>query len=89
MNNFTKFTGNSCSGGSTCEFCKIIKSTFFKEQLRKTVSESGYCSNEARDVDCISCRELDAMLIASAKILERETYHPDFIDIYTTISHMY
>ena len=28
--------------------------------------------NEARDIDCICCRELDAMLIASAKIPERQ-----------------
>ena len=54
------------------EFCKIFKNTYFTEQLRTTVSESGFCNNEARDIDCICCRELDAMLITSAKIPERE-----------------
>ena len=53
-------------------FAKFLKNTFFTEQLRTTASGSGYCNNEARDVDCICCRELDAMLIASAKIPERE-----------------
>ena len=54
--------------GSTWEICKIFKNAFFTERLRTTVSKSGYCNNEARDIDCICCRELDAMLIASAKI---------------------
>ena len=45
---------------------------FFTEQLWTTASQSGYCSNEARDTDGIFCRELDAMLIASTKIPERK-----------------
>ena len=34
----------------------------------------GHCKNEAREIDCLSCREIevDAMLINSAKILQRE-----------------
>ena len=32
----------------------------------------GHCKNEARETDCLCCREVDAMLIASAKIPERE-----------------
>ena len=32
----------------------------------------GHCKNEARDIDCLYCREVDAMLIASVKIPERE-----------------
>ena len=27
-----------------------------------------HCKNEAREIDCLCCREVDAMLIASAKI---------------------
>ena len=30
------------------------------------------CKYEAREIDCLFCREVDAMLIASAKIPERE-----------------
>ena len=70
--NFTKLTRNSCDRANTCEFCKIFENTFFTEQIRTTASESGYCNNEARDIDCICCTELDAMLIATAKIPERE-----------------
>ena len=32
----------------------------------------GHCKNEARDIDCLCCREMDAMLIVSAKIPECE-----------------
>ena len=49
LQNFAKFTGNSCARGNTCEFCKIFKNTFFTEQLRMTASESGYCNNKVRD----------------------------------------
>ena len=49
-----------------------MKNTFFTEQLGTTASESEYCNDEARDIDCICCRELDPMLIASAKINECE-----------------
>ena len=32
----------------------------------------GHCKNEAREIDCLCCREVDAILIASAKISEHE-----------------
>ena len=32
----------------------------------------GHCKNEVRHKDCLCCREVDAMLIASVKILDRE-----------------
>ena len=32
----------------------------------------GYCKNEAREIDCVSCREVNAMLITLAKIPESE-----------------
>ena len=32
----------------------------------------GHCKYEAREIDCLCCREADAMLIALAKIPERE-----------------
>ena len=31
-----------------------------------------HCKNEAREVDCLCCREVDAVLLASAKIPEHE-----------------
>ena len=72
LKNLVKFTGNSCARGKICEFCKIFKSTLFTEQIRTTASESGYCNNEAKNIDCIFSRELGAMLIASAKIPQRK-----------------
>ena len=36
-----------------------------------------HCKNEARQIDCPYCREVDVMLIASAKILEsKESISP-------------
>ena len=35
-------------------------------------SKCRHCKNEAREIDCLCCREVNAMLIASAKIQERE-----------------
>ena len=32
----------------------------------------GHCKSETREIDCLCCREVNAMLIASAKIPERE-----------------
>ena len=32
----------------------------------------GHCKNEAREIHCLCCREVDAMLVASAKIPGRE-----------------
>ena len=32
----------------------------------------GHWKNEAREIDCICCREVNAVLIASVKISERE-----------------
>ena len=32
----------------------------------------GHCKNEAREIDCLCCREVNAMLIASAKIAKHE-----------------
>ena len=32
----------------------------------------GHCKNEAREIDCLCCRKVDPMLIASSKISERE-----------------
>ena len=86
-----KFTGNSCARGRTCEFCKIFKNTFFTEQLRTTASESGYCNYEARDIDCICCRELDQCLLLRLKSqsAREESHHPAFMGICPTISHTY
>ena len=32
----------------------------------------GHCKNEAREIDCLCCREVDAMFTASAKITDHK-----------------
>ena len=51
----------------------------------------GHCKNEARDIDCLCCREVDAIVIASAKIQEREgsispcRFHGQLPDCYSHV----
>ena len=47
----------------------------------------GYCKKEAREIDCLCCIEGNAMLIASAKFLEREGSISPFMSNFPTISH--
>ena len=49
----------------------------------------GHCKNEAREIDCLCCREVDVMLIASAKSRSAwETFHhAAFMDNYPTVSY--
>ena len=68
LQNVTKFTGNSCARGNTHEFCKIFKSNFLAEQFRTAASEMQILQEQSERY----CRELDAMLIVSAKIPKRE-----------------
>ena len=51
---------------------KFLRTPFLQNNSRRLLLKYEHCNNEARDIDCICCRELDAMLIASAKIPERE-----------------
>ena len=50
----------------------------------------GHCNNEAREIDCLYCRKVDAVLIASAKILEYEeaSRHAAFMGNSSTVGHM-
>ena len=69
LQNVTKFIGNSFARGNTYEFWKIFKNNFFTEQLQTTASKMRTLQQQS---ERCCCRELDAMLIASAKILKRE-----------------
>ena len=53
-------------------FAKFLRKPFLQNDSGRLLLKCRHCNNEARDIDCICCRELDAMLIASAKIPERE-----------------
>ena len=50
--------------------------------------KGGHCKNEAKEIDYLCCREVDAMLITSAKIPQCEgtISHPAFMGICPTIS---
>ena len=49
----------------------------------------GHCKTEAREIDCLCYREVNAMFIASDKIPEREgsSHHADFMGNCSTVSH--
>ena len=40
--------------------------------LYRTTLKCVHCKNEAREIDCLCCREVNAMLLASAKIPDHE-----------------
>ena len=47
-----------------------------------------HCKNDLKEIGCPCCRQVDVMLIASAKIPEREgPCHPAFIGNCTAITH--
>ena len=51
-----------------------------------TASEMRTLQKQAREIDCLCCREVDAMLIASAKILERKV---SILPSTVSVSHRY
>ena len=46
--------------------------SYEKELEILTLRKCRYRKNKSREIDCLCCREMDGMLIASAEILERE-----------------
>ena len=53
-------------------FGKFLRTNFLQNNSGRLFLKCRHCSNKARYIDCICCRELDAMLIASAKIPDYE-----------------
>ena len=53
-------------------FAKFLRRPFLQNNSRRLLPKCGHCKNEAREVDCHFCREVNAMLIALAKIPECE-----------------
>ena len=53
-------------------FAKFLRTPFLQNNSGRLLLKCRHCTNDVRDIDCICCRELDAMLIASAKLPERE-----------------
>ena len=52
-------------------FAKFLRKPFLQNDSGRLLLKCRHCNNE-RDIDCICCRELDAMLIALAKISDGE-----------------
>ena len=53
-------------------FAKFLRIPFLQNNSERLPLKCGHCKNKASEIDCLCCREVDAMLIALAKILERE-----------------
>ena len=43
-------------------FAKFLRTSFLQNNSGRLFLKCGHSNNEARDMDCICCRELDAML---------------------------
>ena len=46
----------------SANFAKFLRTSFLQNNSGRLLLKCGHFSNEARDIDCICCRELDAML---------------------------
>ena len=46
----------------SANFAKCLRTSFLQNNPGQLLLKCGYFNNEARDIDCICCRELDAML---------------------------
>ena len=53
-------------------FATFLKTRFLQNNSGQLLLKCGHCKNEAREIDCFYCREVDAKLFASAKFTERE-----------------
>ena len=53
-------------------FAKFLRTAFLQNNSGRLLLKCQHYKNKAREIDCLCCGELDAMLIASAKISERE-----------------
>ena len=52
-------------------FAKFLRTPFLQNNSGRLLLECRHRKNEAREIDCPCCREMDAMLIALVKIPER------------------
>ena len=53
-------------------FAKFLGTAFLQNNSGRLHLKCGHSKNEAREIDCLCYREVDVMLIASTKTLERE-----------------
>ena len=53
-------------------FAKFLRAPFLQNNSGRLLLKWGHCKTKAREIGCLCCTEVDAMLIASVKILEYE-----------------
>ena len=87
---FFKISQNSQEETSV-NFANFLRTLFLQKNSGQLLLNSDIAISEAKDIDCICCRELDAVLISSAKIqsTREESHHSAFMGIYLIISHTY
>ena len=61
--------GNDSHGKETKHIHMSAADLLHIRMINLNLGKCGQCKNEARNIDCLCCREGDAMLISSAKIL--------------------
>ena len=49
-------------------FAKFLRKPFLQNKSRRLLLKCRHCKNETREIDCLCCGKVDAMLTASAKI---------------------
>ena len=53
-------------------FAKLLRTLFLQDNSGHLLLKCRHCKNEVREIDCLCCREVVAMLIASAKFPQRD-----------------
>ena len=71
LKKFSKFTGKHLCQRFFFNKVASLRQLFLQNNLGRLLLKCGHCKNEARKIDCLRCRDMNAMFIASAKIPER------------------
>ena len=51
---------------------KFLRTSFLQKNSGRLLLKCGHCKSEVKEIDCLCCTEVDAILIVSAEILEYE-----------------
>ena len=71
-------------------FGKLLRASFLKNNSGRLLLKCGHCNNEAKEIDRLCCRELDAMLYLlqlKSQSAREASHHPAFIGISPTVSY--
>ena len=53
---------------TTVNFAKFLRTPFLQNNSRRLLLKCRHCKSDTREIDCLCCREVHAMLLALAKI---------------------